>query len=55
MFILDSLFIDGLRFVMDKLVTVVDEELQDDTVLRERLLNAQMRLELGELTDEEFA
>jgi hypothetical protein len=55
MFILDSLFIDGLRFVMDKLITVAEAELQDDTVIRERLLDAQMRLELGELTEEEFA
>jgi len=54
MFFLDSLLIGGLRFVLDKLVAVAQAELQDDTVLRERLLNAQMRLELGELTNEEF-
>ena len=54
MFFLDSLLIDGLRFVLDKLVAVAEAELQDDTVLRERLLNAQMRLELGELSNEEF-
>jgi hypothetical protein len=54
MFFLDSLLIGGLRFVLDKLVAVAEAELQDDTVLRERLLNAQMRLELGELTNEEF-
>ena len=29
--------------------------MQDDTALRERLLEAQMRLELGEITDEEFS
>jgi Gas vesicle protein G len=54
MFFLDSLLIDGLRFVLDKLVAVAEAELRDDTVLRERLLNAQMRLESGELTNEEF-
>jgi hypothetical protein len=54
MFFLDSLLIGGLRFVLEKLVAVAEAELQDDTVLRERLLNAQMRLELGELTNEEF-
>jgi hypothetical protein len=54
MFFLDSLLIDGLRFVLDKLVAVAEAELRDDTVLRERLLNAQMRLECGELTNEEF-
>jgi gas vesicle protein GvpG len=54
MFFLDSLLIDGLGFVLDKLVAVAEAELKDDTVLRERLLNAQMRLESGELTNEEF-
>jgi len=54
MFLIDSLLIDGLKFVLDKLVQVVDAELNDDTVLRERLLDAQMRLELGELDLEEF-
>ena len=54
MFILDSLLIDTLKFVMDKLLVVAETELSDDSVLRERLLNAQMRLELGELSDEEF-
>jgi hypothetical protein len=53
-FILDSLFIGGLRFVLDKVVTAAEAELQDDSVLREELLEAQMRLELGEISDEEF-
>ena len=55
MFLLDSLLIDGLGFVLDKLRTVADEELRDGKALREQLLDAQMRLELGELTPEEFA
>ena len=54
MFILDSLFIGGLRFVLDKVVAAAEAELQDDTVLREELLDAQMRLELGEISEEEF-
>jgi hypothetical protein len=54
MFFLDSLLINGLGFVLDKLRAVAEAELKDDTVLRERLLDAQMRLELGELTAEEF-
>jgi Gas vesicle protein G len=52
--IIDSLIISGVRFVLDKLAAAVETELNDDTVLRERLLDAQMRLELGELTQEEF-
>ena len=52
--VIDSLLIGGIRFVLDKLVQSVDAELSDDTVLREELLAAQMRLELGEITPEEF-
>ena len=54
MFILDSLLIGGLRFVFDKIAAAVDTELNDDTALREQLLAAQMRLELGELTQAQF-
>jgi len=54
MFLLDSLLIDGLKFVFDKLLQVAEAELSDDTVIRERLLDAQMRLEQGELSLEEF-
>jgi hypothetical protein len=53
--IIDSLIIGGVRFVLDKVVQAVDKELSDDTVLREELLAAQMRRELGEISEEEFA
>jgi hypothetical protein len=54
MFILDTMFIGGLRFVLDKIATAVDTELNDDAALREQLLAAQMRVELGEMTQQEF-
>jgi hypothetical protein len=54
-FILDSLLIGSLRFVLDKVVQAAEAEAQDDSALREQLLEAQMRLELGEITDQEFA
>ena len=54
MIIVDSLLVGGLRFVFDKLAQAVDAELTDDTVLREELLAAQMRLELGEIGEDEF-
>ena len=53
--LIDSLLVGGIRFVLDKLVQAVDAELNDDTLLREDLLAAQMRLELGEITEDEFA
>ena len=55
MFILDSLLVGSLRFVLDKIVAAAEAEAQDDSSLREQLLEAQMRLELGEITEEEFA
>ena len=55
MFILDSLLIGSIRFVLDKVIAAAETEMQDDSVLREQLLEAQMRLELGEMSDEEFA
>jgi hypothetical protein len=54
MFILDSLLVGGLRFVFDKIATVVDTELNDPDALRQQLLDAEMRLELGEITKAEF-
>jgi hypothetical protein len=54
MFVLDSLLVGGLRFVLDKVARVVDQELNDPAALHEQLLDAQMRLELGEITEEEW-
>jgi len=54
MLILDSLLIGGLRFVLDKIVAAAEAEMQDDSALREQLLEAQMRLELGEIDEAEF-
>ena len=54
MFILDTVLIGGLRFVFDKIAAAVDTELNDDTHLREELLAAQMRLDLGEMNQAEF-
>ena len=51
---IDSLIISGVRFVLDKVVAAVDTEMNDDSALREQLLAAQMQVELGEMTQEEF-
>jgi hypothetical protein len=55
MIILDSLLSGGLRFVLDKIATAVDSELNDEGRLREELLAAQMEHELGEIDDDEMA
>jgi hypothetical protein len=49
MFILDSLLIGSIRFVLDKVIAAAETEAQDDSALRDQLL------ELGEITDQEFA
>ena len=52
--IIDDLLLGGFQFVLKRLADAVDTELNDDKVYREELLAAQMRLELGEITAEEF-
>jgi hypothetical protein len=52
--ILDTLLIGGIKFVLNKIVDAVDSQLNDDSVVREELLAAQMRLELGEISEKEF-
>ena len=54
MILIDSLLVGGIKFVLGKIAAAVETELSDDTALRERLLEAQMRVELGELGEEEF-
>jgi hypothetical protein len=54
MLILDSLLIGGIKFVLDKVASAVDEEMNDETSLREELLAAQMRVELGEMDEADF-
>jgi gas vesicle protein GvpG len=54
MFLLDDLLVGGLRFVLDKVATLADQELNDPDRQRERLLEAQMRLENGEIGRAEF-
>jgi hypothetical protein len=55
MFILDTMLVGSLRFVFDQIIAAAEAEAHDDTPLREQLLEAQMRLEIGELSEEEFA
>jgi hypothetical protein len=53
--IVDKMLVGGIKFVLGKVAAAVEAELNDDSHLREELLAAQMRLELGEMTQEEFA
>jgi hypothetical protein len=55
MFILDRLLIGGLGFVFDKIASAADAERDDAASIKEEILALQMRLELGEISDEDFA
>ncbi|HKI05683.1 MAG TPA: gas vesicle protein GvpG [Thermoanaerobaculia bacterium] len=54
MIIIDSLLVGGIRFVLDKVASAVDSEMNDEGSLKEELMAAQMRLELGEMSEEDF-
>jgi len=55
MFLLDSLLIGGLRFVLDKVVAVAEQELDSVDSLNRALVEAQLQLEEGTITEEAFA
>jgi hypothetical protein len=54
MFILDSLMISGIRWALQTAVTAAEAEMNDDSILRDQLLEAEMRREMGEIADDEF-
>jgi hypothetical protein len=47
--------IAGFRWVMSTIQKMADEELMNDQPWKERLIELQMQLELGELTEEQYA
>jgi len=54
MFVIDSLLTSGIKFVLDKVATVVDREMNDPDRWRTALLELQMKLENGEISEDEF-
>jgi hypothetical protein len=55
MFFLDSLMISGIQWTLKTVITAAEAEMNDDSALRERLLEAEMQREMGEISDAEFA
>jgi cytochrome c-type biogenesis protein CcmH/NrfG len=58
MFLIDDILfapITGFQFVMRTLAKVAEEQYTDDAPLKERLLELQVRLESGEVNEEEYA
>lgn len=44
----------GTRFTLDKIDRAVREQLTDDTPIKEDLMALQMKLELGEIDDDQY-
>ena len=46
--------ISGFKWIMNTIQKMADEELMNDQPWKERLIELQMRLELGEISEEEY-
>ena len=62
MFLLDDILmlpiklpIAGFNWVMKQIQTMADEELLNDQVWKERLIELQMMLEVGDISEEDYA
>jgi len=57
MFLLDDILlspVSGFKFILGQIQKMADQELNDDTLIKEQLIELQMRLELEEISDEEY-
>ena len=58
MFLLDDILlapVNGFKFIMRQIQQLADKELNDESVIKEQLLELQMRYELEEISDEDYA
>jgi hypothetical protein len=57
MFILDDILlapVSGFKFILGQIQKMADQELNDDTVIKDQLLELQMRFELDEISETEY-
>ena len=57
MFLIDDLLlapVNGFKFILGQIQKMADQELNDDSLIKDQLLELQMRYELEEVSDEEF-
>jgi hypothetical protein len=47
--------VNGIRWTLGKVQHVVEEELTDDTAVKQEFMELQMQLELGDIDDAEYA
>ena len=46
--------VNGFKFILGQVQKMADQELNDDSVIKDQLLDLQMRYELEEISDEDF-
>ena len=57
MFLIDDLLmmpVTGFKFILAQIQSIADRELNDESVIKSQLLELQMRLELEEISDEDY-
>jgi hypothetical protein len=57
MFLIDDLLlapISGFRFILNQIQKVADQELNDETLIKEQLIELQLLLEAEEISEEAF-
>ncbi|HWC77536.1 MAG TPA: gas vesicle protein GvpG [Blastocatellia bacterium] len=57
MFLIDDLLlapISGFKFILGQLQKIADQELNDESVIKQQLLELQLRLELEEVSEEDY-
>jgi len=57
MFFIDDLLlapVSGFKFILNQIQQMVDRELNDESVIKHQLLELQMRLELEEVSEEDY-
>ena len=58
MFLIDDLLlapVNGFKFILRQVQQLADKELNDESLIKEQLLELQMRLELEEISEEDYA
>jgi competence protein ComGF len=57
MFLIDDILlapVSGFKFILSQIQKMADQELNDDTLIKEQLIEVQMRLELDEISEAEY-
>ncbi|HEY7546845.1 MAG TPA: gas vesicle protein GvpG [Blastocatellia bacterium] len=57
MFLIDDLLmlpVSGIKFVLNQIQKVVDRELNDESVIKEQLLELELRHEMEEISEEDY-